>query len=836
MKRAYLIILITLLPVALTSFVWLEVIHGIASRAIDGSGHFAMAQIYDQSIFPDTFGWTNAYFAGMPFPNFYPPLFFWLVSLLHHTGLLSLGAAFKVMLAVPLIFMPLAFWIVSYLHSGRNQHVANGTAIACAAIYSLGQAFQPNAGLDLSSTLLDGFYTQPLGFLLLLFWILVYLSARQGFRQFAAAAILLSLTVLANFFNAITAIIFIGSVLVCDVVGLIKNTDPLQRQRQRRRLLWHSLSPVLAVSLSAFWLIPMISSYEFLVTRPLIEPLHKMMTTPLWCWYFLAAIGAVLWWRRQSDQLGPYFLTCFVLLIALIFSSTFAPAWFPLQVFRFFSMINFLLCVPVGISLAYVAQLYQNWVEKRRSALPKETTSPLIKQIVFVAISVVWVLGLAVGMSSKRLTKVFAFYTNETLPRITGPLNFAKDHNDGRYLVEVLPPFANSGLLRSDSLALNAYLGAQGNQAISIVYREASPNSSFFNAELNAFSSYRENFGISSALLSDLDFINQPLAQHLKRLRFIGVRYLIIGSPQMKQRLEMEPDIVAAHNIDDWTIFELRDPVTALVRPLAYRPALVVSDFTVKMKRKNQYDFMRLAEEEFNDAWFDVLLVRTNEQRIDLLPQLDQFGALILEVYDYKDEDKAFVQLKNFAQTHALILVSSETPFFKRLKSTLDQFPHATVIERTPEDSGAWIDAQEPSEHYNVSSIRNRWKAIREILDREKVAVISSAVNSQAEEDQLYVAPETTTDPVPVLVAQTFHPNWVRDDGKSLYASTPFFTVGFFDRATHIQFRRTKYERWALWCSSGALALLAVFFVAFELRSLRSKTMLAEALPQKSGP
>ena len=91
MKRAYVLSLITLLPVALTSFVWLELIHGVASRAIDGSGHFAMAQIYDQTIFPDTFGWTNAYFAGMPFPNFYPPLFFWLVSLLHRIAFARSG-------------------------------------------------------------------------------------------------------------------------------------------------------------------------------------------------------------------------------------------------------------------------------------------------------------------------------------------------------------------------------------------------------------------------------------------------------------------------------------------------------------------------------------------------------------------------------------------------------------------------------------------------------------------------------------------------------------------------------------------------------------------------
>jgi len=812
MKRAYILSLITLLPVALTSFVWLEVIHGVASRAIDGSGHFAMAQIYDQSIFPDTFGWTNAYFAGMPFPNFYPPLFFWLVSLLHHTGLLSLGAAFKVMLAVPLIFMPLAFWIVAYVHSGRNQQIAHCTAIACAVLYSLGQVFQPNTGLDISSTLLDGFYTQPLGFVLLLVWILVYLSPGQSSRKAAAAAILLCLTVLANFFNAITAVIFIASVFVYDVAGLIKATDSNQRQQQWRNLLWHSVSPLLAAALCAFWLVPMISSYDYLVTRPLIQPLSVIMTTPLWCWYLLAAIGAGIWWRTRSDQLGPFFLACLILLLALIFSGTFAPAWFPLQVFRFFSMVNFLFCVPVGISLAYVVHLYQNWIERRRSASSLPEKSGLKKQIAFVAISAVWVVGLAFGMSSKKLTKAFAFYTPETLPRITGPLNFAKDHKDGRYLVEVLPSFANSGLVRSDSLALNAYLGAQGNQVVSIVYREASPNSGFFNAELNAFSPYRENFGISSALLSDLDFINQPLAQHLKRLRFMGVRYVIAGSPETKQRLGAEPEIAAAHNIDNWTIFELREPVTSVMRPLAYRPALVVGDFTVKMRRKNQYDFMRLAEEEFNDAWFDVLLVRANEKRIDLLSQLDQFGALILEAYDYQEEDKAFTQLKDFSQTRALILLSSEAPLFKRLKSALNQFPHATVIERTPEDSADWVRAQQPSEHYNASSIRNRWKAMREVLDREKVPVVSSGIKGQATVEHLYLAPETATGPIPVLIAQTFHPDWVRDDNEALYAATPFFTVGFFDRATHIQFQRTKYARWSLWCSAGAVVLIVIFF------------------------
>ena len=100
---------------------------------------------------------------------------------------------------------------------------------------------------------------------------------------------------------------------------------------------------------------------------------------------------------------------------------------------------------------------------------------------------------------------------------------------------------------------------------------------------------------------------------------------------------------------------------------------------------------------------------------------------------------------------------------------------------------------------------------MREVLDREKVPVVSSAIKGQATGEQLYLAPETAIDPIPVLIAQTFHPDWVRDDYKALYAATPFFTVGFFDRATHIQFQRTKYARWSLWCSAGALVLVVVF-------------------------
>src|SRR6185436_10996967 len=119
-------------------------------------------------------------------------------------------------------------------------------------------------------------------FVLLLCWMLFYLNPRQTTVRFVASALLLTLTVLANFFNAITAIVFIGSVLLWDIVTLIRSSDPAERRGLRNNFLLHFLSPWLAVALSAFWLVPMLSSYEYLVTRPLIRPLSELVTRPLW--------------------------------------------------------------------------------------------------------------------------------------------------------------------------------------------------------------------------------------------------------------------------------------------------------------------------------------------------------------------------------------------------------------------------------------------------------------------------------------------------------------------------------------------------------------------------
>ncbi|HYY98240.1 MAG TPA: hypothetical protein VE642_06590, partial [Pyrinomonadaceae bacterium] len=74
--------------------------------------------------------------------------------------------------------------------------------------------------------------------------------------------------------------------------------------------------------------------------------------------------------------------------------------------------------------------------------------------------------------------------------------------------------------------------------------------------------------------------------------------------------------------------------------------------------------------------------MRSPETKIDKLRGLENFGALVLDDYDYDDEAAALRLLKEFTQGHALILLSSDSPLFKRVAASLSDFPRAEVVER----------------------------------------------------------------------------------------------------------------------------------------------------------
>lgn len=873
LKALWAVLYVTVLPTLLVRDLLLDVWRSGRPRAWDGTGHYGVAQIYAQSIFPDTFGWTHAHFAGMPFPNFYPPLFFWCVALVERTHLVSLLTAFKTFVLIPLLLIPAAIWLLAWVVSGRSRRVAFWAALM--SVYPLvstrfGGQMQWASGLDYFSTLSIGMYTQPLGFVLLLAWYSVYVEAQRGARRFVLACVLLALAVLANFLNGITATLIVASVLLFDLLRARPGRAQGRTDDALRTLAAHTLSPVVSAGLVLFWLVPMLGSYAYFVTRPFTQ---VIVTSEMLWWFAAAAVGCVCWLRRPTRAAASYVTAC-VVLAAVIFTAAAAPRWLPLQANRLMPTLYFLLSVPVSYALSTGWDVATGWLFRR---LPRVRPA-FVRLAPFALVALLMMLmfryyaaaripavefyyeyqarlaNYPVGGGAARLpappadaarddkwTEALADNSPADVKQrdianafgkdhirdaevaaaaaagLEGILNFARGHRDGRYLVEI-PAQYSIEAASFDSRALNSYLGAQGNQTLTVVYREASLNSIFMFPQVGALSYNPDNFGFSSVLGDDLDFVEQPLAKHLMRVRYLGARYLVIHTPATKERLALEPEVGERHDFGTWSVFELREAPPPPVRALAFRPALIVTDFTVKGRRGNEYNYVRFAEEQFSDGWFDVLLARAPSTKLDELGnmrELNQFGALILDKYDCERCDLVYRQLKTFSRSRPLILLTDDSSLFNRIRSSISDFPMATIIERDPDaPPGAWLDNRGATRRYTSSPPRRLWAQIRRILESHMVAVEdAAAVSGEINEDTIQLNYNRADTPpelgLPVLVSTSYHPNWQAEPGQVIYAADPMYMLTFVRRSTRLTFARSRLDIAGAWGS--ALMLLALF-------------------------
>jgi len=801
----------------------------VSSAAWDGSSHQAIAEIHSTSIFPETFGWADAAFGGMPYPNFYPPAQVWLAVLLHHLRLFSSGSAFKLAALIPVFLMPLAVWIAARQITGRDTLVTSSAAIITLFLLADSRFYlRFNSGIDLFSTFQLGLYAQSLGFVLLALWLAIYLSDSQSRWRIGLSAIVLALTILSNFFAATAAFVFVASTLLCDGWECWGAFGGSEFHPTVKWLLGHLAVVLVGVLLALFWLAPMFTEYEYFVTRPNPVDLSRYFSPVLWGYCVVAAIGAAIWRRNPSPEMWPYLGGCGLLAVALFFSSTVAPDWFPLQAPRLLAILIFLLAVPVGYALAAalraLARLLCEFPGKDQAF--SLTRAPYTTGITLALL-------LVAGFTSPGTKIQYSFYAPEEFSEIARILGFAKGRRDGRYLVEVPPQRETQA--RFDGRAINAYLAAQGNETLSIAYHEASVNSLFFLPVVNTLSGAPYHFGISSVLGDDLDFVAQPVSKHLEQARVIGARYLVIHTPQIKFRLAQEPAIGLRRDFGAWSVFEMKESPPPRARVLPYRPALVVSDFTVKERRRNESSFIRWAEEQFADGWFDVLLTRAPERKIDRLPSLDGFGAIVLDTYDCDDCGRAFERLREFAGKRLLIALASEAPLFQRINAARPEFARLEIIERQKEAPGEPVNSSFPTYHYNSTQIRRQWAAIRRTLDQHKVPtsvapdgspMAPEAVPVEVGKNSIKLTRAVNeavgvVEPAPILVATTFHPKWRRADGGMLYAATPFYMLTFTDRPVTLTFSRRWYDLAALWVSAITFVGLACFTGWSAMRSKR---------------
>lgn len=815
------LLVVTALPVLLTPDLWTEVWTGVRSHAWDGSGHEALARIYSEQTFPDTFGWTHSFYGGIPHPNFYPPLLYWLAAALDRLPFATPAAALKLVVVIPSLLLPSATWLLSYKLSGRDRKLAFAAALATTPLLAHSGFFIVSGplGITYMSTFLIGLYSHPLGYLLLILWYVVYSEHRQPMWRFFLATLLLALALLGSFFSASIAALFVIATLAHDVLRLRQAAGASAAFREALRTLSaHLVSPLVAGLLTLFWLAPVFAAREYMMTRPTQVPISDLLTPASSVWYLLAGIGIILRLRHQRDDLMvPYLATCLAVVGAILFAGTLAPKWFPLHPSRLIATLNFLLAVPIGVTLTAlvtrVSSPFRFSVAGKRSIggnhSGRQTTSTAGDPLRIAATALALLVGaLVILWSITPPSFKLAFYPTTDREAIDPLLAFAREHRDGRYLVEVTP-FADTAT-GHEGRAINNYLGGQGNEVLSLFFREASPNVLFFSPLVNVFSTQPDPYGISSVLADDLSFNKQMIPDQLRRLRFMGVRYLVANSRAVKERLTGQPQVAAQHDFGAWTVYELGGEPVPRARALTYKPALVVTDLNVKGRRTNAYDFTRFGEEQIMSNWYDVPLARSPESRLDRLNVADGFGALVIDACEYDDERAAFERLREISRRHQIVLLGSDNPLIDRVRRARIEFARLEIIERKAEAPGEWIEPGPPTRDYEASQGRRIWRSLQRILDAGKEAVIEpKAMNGQVGVNSIDVAPSTPlAEAVPVLINTTFHPNWRRTDGEQLYPVTPFWMLTFVREPVHLTFARRSSDWAGLAASAMTLLLL----------------------------
>lgn len=809
------------------------------SLSWDGSGHQSISLIYSDSIYPNIQGWNYTYFSGMPFPNFYPPIFYLFNGLLNQW--IGFDNTFKILIIAPIFFLPIALWFLIYNLTDKKYTASFFGVIG--GLFLLADArfvFSLPAGLDFFSTFQIGLYTQPLGFLFLLLWYMNFLKTEIYNWRFILSTLLLGLTVLSNFFAGITATLMAIVVILEDLYLLWKSrkilsqdaeeTNIQNRDRSKSSfnfkspLAIHILSCFLAFLLTLFWLLPMLTQYKYFTTRPYIVEGGQLLSSAWWYWFGLAVFGFYIWFQNQTRAFWSFSIFCFILTVIIIFATFIAPDWFPLQSPRFLAMLNFLLVVPVGIGLSKIFR----WFAKLLGEIKDENESFALKKFkyttgVFGGILLILIIS-SPGTGTK---KGLGFIGKDEKPELAQILEFGKQHQDGRYLVEVIHPQKTAAYTEAafDARAINAYLGSNGNETLSAVFHEASPHSLFMLPVVNSLSDYPDSFGISSVLSDDLDFQAQPIEKHIERAKFLGVKYLVIRTPAMKEKLSKFKGIAQKYDFGWWTIYQLNsdDRTNSVGVGLTNKPALIFSDFTLKARYRNDLSYIRFVEEQFNDGWFDVLLTRSPANKIEQIIDWRNFGAVIVNDYNYDNDSAAYEKLKEISQERLIILVSSDDKLFNRISQNRKDFLKIEIIQRPQiTERGEMLKSDHPSFHYDGTPIRKMWQTIREILSNNKVptGVNDVSVSAQKLLNQIHIN-FTADNEIPVLVANTFHPSWKRSDGKEIYTATPFYQLTFVKEPIDLIYERNSIDKIASLISAITLLLIiGIGFIVFAVRNL----------------
>lgn len=744
----------------------------------DGVCHYAATELYSRELFPRVSGFLPDYFAGMPFPNFYPPLFYVVVSAFAKLGVGVPRAFFFVQLA-SCAAVPLLLLAIGKRLTGRR---IGGLVAGClGAIFMVSDNVVAGFGVSLEATFNIGLTAQHLSFVFFLAFLLAELDSHRSVRAAACKALFLAAVPLSNVHVVWDAIFLFAAF---SAVRLVQAPS----WRARRVVLARDLvTGSLGVLVAACWVLPMLGALDYVPTLAMSPPPAGALVFGYFRVGIYSLFAIVLAWSRRD---APIFAIIAAMFLAVIFggfplTQTLGLSNAAIQPGRVLVVILYLGALLVAYVICALREVWA-W----RYAEPALAAGCVLAFLVYTPITR-HTRGVVAEAAVANYRTLFAAANEAGL--------------GGRGIAEMGEEAGG------DAFTAQCLLGTTGIPSLTAVYRESAITALFTPPLRNTLGGRPERFGVDGKILDErTDIVVTPEATRA-RFALFGVRHFFLRTPEAIARVEAAFDVTERTYAGRWRALSHRMPGFELAAIPERSPVLTFADFSVKRRPDEGYDFVRLGEEMFVAGRFDVPLVLSQSGLIDREPGLDRFHTLLLTEYRYASIDGALETLLGFAERGTVIALASEDPLYRRLASALASPRGAgkkiALVPRASAPAGDTHQARFARTASTVAALLEAARGADVGRSERDVRVVSAELGREHTVVRLSRAP---TEPVPVLIKQSYFPSWATTDGAPIYMASPTFDLVF---ATKQELRLELTSPWvervsALFSLLAAVALL----------------------------
>ncbi len=783
----------------------------------DGTSHYAITKYYAQNIFPNIYGWVPNYYAGMPFPLFYPPLFYFLIAWIHSLTNISIAVIFKGVLLFTTISFPILIYRGSYLLT-RSYLPSLISGLLTIFLLGLSDSSGGTLGLSIVASFNSGLVTQLVGGWLFFLWLphIIKLSHTSTRKEVLVSIFLLTLVLLSN-----AHVVQVAFLTFCCSACV----DIFSKKFEFKKILFWVYHGIFSVGLASIWYIPFLSNYQYSTTKTLSSNVFGSISLEIW---IVILLGIFLFIKSQKIlNKNIYIKIFFVIASLLIF---FLPLQIilpglPIQANRNIPFI--FLIAGILASTGYAQILLNTQIQKwKKGGLVVISllilyphfgilhnfigTYPTSSTDIYKVVDT-----LEESIDGRSLVEVI---TTQQPQRITEDPYAAMSEKERQSFFEtnrLIKPISDKQMVPShligsisrveilpDHYALAALLGSNpAHQTIWTVFRESSIHSIFIPMLRNTFSLTNEDFGVTCYLCDEENteyFSEENINRKISRSDMYNIRYFVFFTqPELKRIEKYSLYLNKIYSSDTWNIYE-RTQKNEYAQILPYYPNLVFTELKTKDREENGLDWMRLQEFWFREGNFDLPMVFPKEKYIDT-ESLERYSSIVLVEYQYKDEKQALKNLNTYLKNNrALILYPSSDPLFKKLSAIKDK--NITIMNPV-----------------GVSEIDI--PRLLSTLEVNKISVpnINTNIdNSFIDNSKIHLSlSEIPNKEIPIRISSTYFPLWKNSDiNKKVYMTSPVFSLVFTDtQEVSLLFTRNKYDRMGIYISIFFLTLFCLLVI-----------------------